>query len=260
MTAVREYPRGADVTASESLRRHAVPISIPGTVRMSRLRDLRPSCCLLLLALVASRAGAFWHEFALASDRTDDPLILEILVNATLDERLDLMEGLGERADPFIGAYIDDSLVRLASRPAEAEHLLRVLLETAFPRDAVPDRLAARVEPNRTALLAAVARLPTFADPQLCAVIVRLIPLLPGGRAELLAIVGRLSDRLAHGDGYLDPREDGLLLDALSAMGDIGSPDFLEASLAVARLSREKTVVDRARAVARMLALAGTGR
>ena len=241
-------------------------------MRMSRQRD-SPSirrnaspcaaCRLLaLLALLAAAhpAGALWRELALASDRTYDDVILEALVDATLDERLEILAALGQRSDPFIGAYLDAFLLRPSDRPAEAEHLLRVLLESAFPPATPLEELADRVAPNRDALLAAASRLDTLKDPQLCAAIVRLIPLLPGGRGDLLALVDRLVDRLERGDGLLDPREDGLLLDALEAMRAIGSPDFLEPALAVARLSHEKAAVDRARETARSLALGGSGR
>jgi hypothetical protein len=217
---------------------------------------------LAFLALLAAAhpAGALWREFVLTSDRTSDSIILEALVDATLDERLEILAALGGRPDPFIGAYIDDFLIRCAARPAESEHLLRVLLESAFPPTTPLEELAARVAPNQDTLLAAAARIDTFDDPQLCAAIVRLIPLLPGGRADLLALVDRLVDRLEGGDGLLDPRVDGLLLDALDAMERTGSPDFLEPALAVARLSHEKAVVDRAREAARSLALGGSGR
>ncbi|MCX7030275.1 MAG: hypothetical protein NTU62_09165 [Spirochaetes bacterium] len=221
---------------------------------------VRPFLVFLLLLATVHPAGALWREFALASDRSNDPVILDLLEDATLDERLEILAAVGERADPFIGAYLDDFLLRHTSRPAESEHLMRVLLASAFPRSTALDQLAERVAPNQAALLAASARLATFVDPQLCAAIVRLIPLLPGGLSDLLGIVDRLVNRLGQGDGFLDPRDDGLLLDALEAMGRIGSPDFLEPALAVARLSRERIVVERSRAVARALALDGTGR
>jgi len=215
-----------------------------------------------LLALVAGTlpAAALWREFALASDRSYDDVILELLDGATLEERLEILKAVGERADPFIGAYLDAFLLRPASRPAESEHLIRVLLESAFPRSTPLEQLAARVAPNTDPLLAACSRLATFGDPQLCAAIVRLIPLLPGGRADLLGVVDRLIGLLERGDGLLDPRDDGLLLDTLEAMGRTGSRDFLEPALAVARLSREKVVVHQARTVARALAQEGTGR
>ncbi len=170
-----------------------------------------------------------------------------MLEGATLDEKLEILAAIGQREDPFIGAYIDDFLGRHSAQPAQSEHLLRILLDTAFPRGAAPERLAARVEPNQAALLAAAARLATFADPQLCAAIVRVIPLLPGGRADLLGLVDRIVDRMGRSDGLLDPRENGLLLDALETMRAIGSPDFLEPvavrrpSLAGARGGREGT-------------------
>jgi len=237
-------------------RQHAAPV----TASTPPAGPARAVLAFVALLAVASPAGALWREFARRSDRTDDPVILEALVDADLDERLEILEGLGERPDPFLGAYLDDFLLRHTGSPAESEHLLRVLLESAYPPAAAPEELAPRVEPNRDALLAAASRLATFSDPQLRAAIVRLIPLLPGGRADLLALVDGLVDLLEHGDGLLDPRDDGLLLDALDAMGRTGSPDFLEPALAVARLSHEKAVVDRARAVARTLAGVATGR
>jgi hypothetical protein len=241
-------------------------------MRMSRLSDRRKPArhvpvsaaglfiVLLTLFAAASPAAALWREFALASDRSYDSVILETLESATLDERLEILTAVGERTDPFIGAYLDDFLLRHTSRPAESEHLLRMLLESAFPRSIALEQLTGRVAPNQEALLAASSRLATFTDQQLCGAIVRLIPLLPGGHADLLAAVDRLVDRLTRGDGFLDPRDDALLLDALEAMGRVGSPDFLEPALAVARLSRESAVVKSARAVARALALDGAGR
>lgn len=236
------------------LRSRAVP------ARHTPASTVRLFLILLALLAAATPAGALWREFALASDRSYDTIILEMLEGTTLDERLEILSAVGEREDPFIGAYLDDFLLRHTSRPAESEHLMRVLLESAFPRSSALEQLAGRVAPNQAGLLAAASRLATFADPQLCAAIVRLIPLLPGGLSDLLGTVDRLVDRLAEGDGFLDPRDDGLLLDALEAMGRTGSHDFLEPALSVAHLSREKVVVERARAVAWALALDGTGR
>jgi hypothetical protein len=211
----------------------------------------------LILAGVARPSAALWREFALASDRRLDGVILEVLEGATLDEKLEILSAVAQRGDPFIGAYLDAFLLHHLARPAESEHLLRILLDTAFPRNATAEHLAARVEPNRTALLAASARLATFSDPQLCAAIVRVIPLLPEGRGDLLALVDRMADRLELRNGLLDPRENGLLLDALASIEAIGSPDFLEPVISVARLSRERVVVERARATALVLAEAG---
>ncbi len=212
---------------------------------------------LLVLFAVARPAAALWREFALASDRRLDDVILEALEGATFDEKLEILSAVGQRDDPYIGAYLDAFLLDQSSRPTESEHLLRILLDIAFPRTAPLERLAGRVAANETALLAAAARLSSFSDPQLCAAIVRVIPLLPGGRGDLLALVDRIVDRLELRAGLLDPRENGLLLDTLAAIRAIGSPDFLDPVLAVARLSREGVVVERARATALVLAEAG---
>jgi hypothetical protein len=212
----------------------------------------------LAFALSARPASALWREFVLASDHRLDDVILEVLEGATFDEKLEIFTAIGQREDPFIGAYVDAFLLRRSPRPAESEHLMRILLDTAFPRTVPLASLADRVAPNQVPLLAAAARLSSISDPQLCAAIVRVIPLLPGGRPDLLALVDRLVDLMEDRDGILDPRENGLLLDALASMRQIGSPDFLEPVLAVARLSRERVVVERARATA--LVLSETGR
>lgn len=220
----------------------------------------RLSLALAALLFAVHPGAALWREFALGSDRSDDSLILEALEDATLDERLEILEAVGERDDPFIGRYLEDFLLRQGPDRPVREHLMRVLLASAFPREAPLERLAARVAPNRASLLAMCTRLATFSDPQLCAAVVRLIPLLEGGHADLLALVGRLTKRLQASGGLIDPRENGLLLDALEAMRRVGSLDFLEAALAVARLSRERVVVETAREVARALAHGGAGR
>lgn len=225
-----------------------------GDPRTSRVAFL----AVLALLGAAMRAPAQWGDVALASDRSFDGVILEALGGAELAERIEILSAVARRDDPFIGAYLDAYLLRHASRPAESEHLLRVLLDAAFPRTAALSALAERVAPNRDALLAAAARLDTFADPQLCAAIVRVIPLLAGGRGDLLALLERLCALVRARDGLLDPRQSGLLLDALEAARAIGSPDFLAPVLEAARLSRERVVVERARSVA--LALAGAGR
>jgi hypothetical protein len=227
-------------------------------MRLSSQRNpARLFLVVLILASVARPAGALWREFALASDRRLDDVILAVLEGATLDEKLEILSAVGQRVDPFIGAYIDAFLLHHPEKPAEDEHLLRILLDTAFPRDMPLGHLAERISPNQVALLAAAARLSSFTDPQLRAAIVRLLPLLPGGRADLLALVDGMVDRLGLGSGLLEPRENGLLLDALDAMRAIGSPDFLGPALSVARLSRERVVVERARATALVLAEAG---
>ena len=231
-------------------------------MRLSSQRGFARRHHALLLALlallgVAPPAGALWREFVLASDRSYDDVILMAFEGATLDEKLEMLTAVGERDDPDLGAYLDALLLRHTSKPAESEHLMRILLDTAFPRDVPLERLATRVEPNQPALLAAAARLATFSDPQLCAAIVRIIPILPGGQADLLGLVDRLVDRMEEHDGLMDPRQSGLLLDALEAMRAIGSADFLEPVLSVARLSRERVVVERARAVALVLVQVG---
>jgi hypothetical protein len=208
-------------------------------------------CALLLCARAAGASE--WGTLVEASDRTLDPAILEAFETGDYDTRLSICEAMGRRSDPLAAGLIAALLSDFSHRGGyRGEHLLRVLLESLFDPQLGPAVLRERYEANTEQLLAAESRWDAFADPQLKAALLRILPLFDPARSlPLLMAAGKnLIDALEKVDGLLPPDETGLILDFLSTAQRISTPDFLDPFLEIARLSREKVVIDKARLVA----------
>jgi len=204
---------------------------------------------MFLLSTAAAAAGG-WGDFVAASDSSLDPAIIAAFETGDFDTRLSICQAMGRRADPVAQSLLFH-LIRVTSRGErhQAEHLLRALLESLFSPEGSPEALQQRYAANREALLDVEARWDTFADPQLRAILLRILPLFDKGQARpiLMAAGSALIGMLEQAEGLLPPGETGLLLDFLAAVETIRDPDFLELCLSITRLSREKPVIDRAR-------------
>ncbi len=105
---------------------------------------------------------------------------------------------------------------------------------------------------NKNALLAAVARLDSFQDPRLKAILVRLSSSLGGAELApfLMKALFSFTELLGRQNGELSETDIELLLALLAHVEGQPGPDFLEQCLSVARLSRDRRVVEAARAAA----------
>jgi hypothetical protein len=212
------------------------------------------ACALLLCARAAGASE--WGRLVEASDRTLDPAILEAFETGDYDTKLSICEAMGRRSDPLSAGLLAALLADFSQRRGyRGEHLLRVLLESLFDPRLGPAVLRERYEANTEQLLAAESRWDAFADPQLKAALLRILPLFDQTRSlPLLMAAGKnLIDTLEKRDGLLPQAQTGLLLDFLTTVEGLPDSEFLDPCLEVARLSREKTVIDRARAIARKL-------
>ena len=215
---------------------------------------LAMACALLLCARVAGASE--WGRLVEASDRSLDPAILEAFATGDYDTRLSICEAMGRRSDPLAAGLLSALLSDFSKRGGyRGEHLLRVLLESLFDPRLGPAVLRGRYEANTEQLLVAESRWEAFADPQLKAALLRILPLFDRASSlPLLMAAGRsMIDALEKGDGLLPQAETGLLLDFLAAVEALSDSGFLDPCLEVGRLSREKIVIDRARAIARKL-------
>ena len=220
--------------------------AVPATLAMA--------CALLLCPCAAGAAE--WGRLVEASDRSLDPAILEAFETGDYDTRLSICEAMGRRSDPLAAGLLAALLADFSRlRGYRGEHLLRVLLESLFDPHLGPAVLRERYEANTEQLLAAELRWDAFADPQLKAALLRILPLFDPSRSlPLLMAAGRsLIDALEKRGGLLPQAETGLLLDFLTTVEGLPDSEFLDPCLEVARLSREKIVIDRARALARKL-------
>jgi hypothetical protein len=206
---------------------------------------------MLLLSADAVVAGG-WGDFVAASDSSLDPAIIAAFETVDFDTRLSICQAMGRRPDPAAESLILH-LIRVTTKGErhQAEHLLRTLLDSLFSLEGGPEALQQRYAANREALLEVEARWDTFADPQLRAILLRILPLFDEGQARpiLMAAGSALISGLEQAEGLLPPGETALLLDFLATVEIIRGPDFLEPCLSIIRLSREKPVIDRARRV-----------
>ena len=206
----------------------------------------------LLLMVSQLAAAADWSTFALQSDHSEDPVILEAMDTQDFDAKLLLCQGVGRRADPFAGDIIDSLLARhTGAERFRAELLVRVLMQGLFDpargEKAIRDRVAA----NRVALVEMTGHIDRWKDPQLTAELVRVLPLMDAREAlsPLMEVASRLVDELRESRGAIASPDIALALDFLSAVEKMPGRDFLQPCIAISRLSREKVLVDRARRV-----------
>ncbi len=216
------------------------------------LRTLALALVLLLSTGAAARASQ-WGAFVEGSDRSLDPAILEAFRTGDFDTRREICAAMGRRSDPLAAGLLSELLSDFTRQHAyRGEHLLRVLLDSLFDPRQGQAILRQRIEANREELVAALSRWNSFADAQLKGALLRILPYFdPSLSLPVLMAAGQsLVDALDARKGLLTPDETGLVLDFLGVTQQIGTPDFLDPCLSVARLSREKVVIDKARSVA----------
>jgi len=212
------------------------------------------SALLLFAAAVASAAD--WGTLAADSDRRLDSVLVSALQSEDFDTRILICMGIGKRADPFAGDILTALLENNAGKMSDRiELLLRMLLQGLFDQLKGQKWISDRIAANRDVLDSMARRMAQWKDPQLAGALVRILPALgtPGALPGLAQTGSRVVNMLETGQGVMLSQDLALALDFLTAVQATGRADFLEQCTAIARLSREKVVVDRAREVARAI-------
>jgi hypothetical protein len=210
----------------------------------------------LLLLTAQLVAAADWRSFAADSGRGDDSAILEALSGGDFEIRMAICQGIGTRAEPFAADIIDYLRQRGVRQDGyRASLLLRVLLDGMFNPARGEAEMRARVAANKEILMDIAARIGDYRDPQLTATLVRILPLLPSDTAlpALMVVGSRLTSELQRNQGVIPSQEIDLVLGFLSTAARMKSQDLLDPCVVVARLSREKVVVDAARKTVKTL-------
>jgi hypothetical protein len=212
----------------------------------------------VLIALCIATAGSAldWRSFAASTDSNSDTLLSDTFLSADTETRLALCDGVGMRNDPFDARIID--LVASGHRGNaswDPDVFLRPLLASIFNTERGETVLKARIGANAAALDTLFARIADWRDPQLTEILVGLAPICEGTvRLGALMKVGTaLLRALSVNGGLLAPQMRSLALAYLSTVSAIRGEDFLFVCTEMARLSRDKDVVDRARVTARAL-------
>lgn len=217
---------------------------------------------LFLFAAVAASA-ADWGTLAADSDRRLDSALLSALQSEDFDTKALICTGVGQRPDPFAADILTALLESNAGKMSDRiELLLRMLLQGLFDKSKGEKWISERIAANREVLDSMARRMAQWKDPQLAGALVRILPALdtPGALPGLAQAGSRVVRTLEMGDGMILSQDLALALDFLNAAEATGRADFLEQCTAIARLSREKVIVDRAREVARAIAAAPNSR
>jgi hypothetical protein len=217
--------------------------------------DKRVPVVALLAAAALSAAASDWHRFVAESDRSSNPMIIELLAGSDTADRLDIVSALGERKDPYVEDIIQGICLGFDSRADfQREYLLRTLLgsllDSSLPSDVLADRAAA----NRDELERLIRGMDGMHDPLLRNELIQIMELLP---VELImcvsqqfaAVLGEI--KAFRGETGLEDRA--LLLTLLSYAARHPRVEFLQPCLETARTSRDALVVENARTAAKII-------
>ncbi len=217
---------------------------------------------LAVLAVTAWPLGAQdWQAYAARSDRSMDPFLIQNLAAADLETGIAICRGLGRRPDLDVQAEIDFLLSQRtpARSAADTEVMLRWLVASATEAHPRQEELAAWVAANAPQVDRLLESMPRWKDAQLEGALLALAVIAPGtsGTAAIMEVAREVIRRLKDSpDGTISPQDTALALDVVNAARQAGKRVFFEPCVQIARLSRDKTLVDAARAAARELSTA----
>ena len=203
----------------------------------------------------ASAHAVDWAAFVANSDRTEDGLILDIMNGADFDTRVHICEALGLRTDPYAEDILSWLVARFSrSAEQETEVLLRVTMNSLFDEASSDQVLRDRIQANSLFIDELIKRMADFHDPMLRDSVIRLLPHVADGNrlSALMGVGAGIESSLRQGS--ISAAETALAYEYLTVVQQIGTPDFLESCLAIARLSWSKDLTEKAHQVARVLA------
>lgn len=191
-----------------------------------------------------------------ATDRADNPLLIEYLMSGDFSESLQTIQEIGKRTDP----YISDILAALQARFSSAQgyrqqQLLRSLLRAAFPPELAREELKQRLAANQEGLELLACELDGFELP-LRRESVRVLRSF--GSAEfdrqILAQAGWCVCLLQEQQGRTDAEQGALILEILEYAGSRRNTVFLDPVLRILEATRDRTVAEKSLQTARALA------
>jgi len=187
-----------------------------------------------------------------------DPIFLDALGKGNLEVGISICKGLARRADQDIQAEMGLllSLESPALPPADREVMLRWLLAAAEQAHAGDDALRSWADANSPGVRQMLERAQRWKDPQLKGALLTLALIAPDnlGTPAIMEVGMQVLRCLQDAPvGLLSPQDTALAMDFLSAARKTRSPAFFDLCVQAARLSRDRQVVDAARAAAREL-------
>jgi hypothetical protein len=226
---------------------------------MSSRTALATLSALLLVLIAGPLSAQDWESFAAASDRSEDSLILQTLKGADLDTEIAICRGLGRRQDRNVEAALDFLTENYApGTAARTELLLRWILAAARQAHPGEEDLAAWISDNASSTDTLMDGMSRWKSPMLKGELIALavIARRPSSQPALMEAGDGVVKLLQATGGFLSGEDTSLAMAFLAAAERTAAPDFLPVCADIARLSREKTIVDAARSAAAAIAKA----
>jgi hypothetical protein len=216
----------------------------------------RSACTLLLILLCGQLHGQDWEAFAAASDRSFDPVILQTMAAGDLEVNIALCRGLARRDDEDIRTIVSSLAAAQSARTSlSTELLLRYLLQGVLLYRPGSEELQKWAAVNADVLDMLLDDVRRWKSPQLKGALLSFAVIAPGSpKMRPIADVGAaVVDELQASRGLIPSEDSALVLDFLRAAGLASRSELLPYCTAIARLSRDKVLVDAARATAAAL-------
>jgi hypothetical protein len=219
----------------------------------------RGTLALFLLFIAIHLFPQDWERFAASSDRSADTLILQIMAAGDLETNITLCKGLARRSDNNISAILEFLVNGHSGKTfTSTELLLRYLLEGV--RDAYSSEMLLRtwVATNEVSMETLLLKITDWKSPQLRGVLLSYASVVPEqqGIRAIIDVGASLDLELNATQGWIPYPEKALVLNFLQAASRARNPDLLSYCAEIARLSRDKVLVDAARSAATAIASA----
>lgn len=221
---------------------------------MPRRSTIVPALALALILCAGALPAQDWESFAARSDRSMDGFIVQSIAEGDLETGIALCKGLGRRKDLDVQAVIDSLVTRRApGSEVRSEVMLRWLVVSAREAHPETDALRAWITANSRSVDMLLERISLWKSAQLKGALLALAAIAPGDRAARATmdvgwdVVRGLEDSA---DGLIPSQDIALALDFLAAARESARAEFFPVCADIARLSREKVLVDAARSAA----------
>ena len=186
-----------------------------------------------------------------------DGFILQSIAEGDLETGIALCKGLGRRKDLDVQAVIDYLVTRRApGSEVKSEVMLRWLVVSAKEAHPEADSLRAWTAANSPSVGMLLERISLWKSAQLKGALLALAVIAPGDRGTraIMDVGGDVVRELEDSpDGLIPSQDIALALDFLAAARRSAMAEFFPVCADIARLSREKVLVDAARSAATYL-------
>jgi len=221
---------------------------------MPRRPTIAPAFALAFIVCAGTLPAQDWESVAARSDPSMDGFIVQSIIDGDLENGIALCKGLGRRKDLDVQAVIDSLATRRTpGSETKSEVMLRWLVVSAKDAHPEADSLRAWAAANSRSVDLLLERISLWKSAQLKGALLTLAVIAPEDRgARAIMDVGRdvVRELEDSPDGLIPPQDIALALDFLAAARRSARAELFPVCADIARLSREKVLVDAARSAA----------